>query len=115
MGFGSGHVILPSSLSKRRYQKVSDHPVPHQALETFAALGASGQCKANIERDLHRWLQGLWGFELQAYEVSIPLQVPKIWIGFFKKWSSPKSSAGIFHFWFIFCISTYTCLGHWPF
>lgn len=29
----------------------------------------------NCEWDLHRWLRGLWGFELQTYEIFILLQV----------------------------------------
>ena len=65
--------------------EVVDHPLPHRALQSFAGLGSSGKCVANAERDLHRWLRGLWGFELQAYEVAIPLQVAGLTNGSYKK------------------------------
>lgn len=55
--------------------EVADHEAPHAALEAFSTLGASGACPANAERDLHRWLAGLYNFELQAYTISAPLQV----------------------------------------
>ena len=55
------------------HPKVADHEMPHQALKAFAALG--GGHSANCERDLHRWLRGLWGVEVQTYTVQVPLQV----------------------------------------
>lgn len=55
--------------------EVADHEVPHQALRAFASLGADGSRGANVERDLHRWLKGLWGVEIQTYTIEVPLQV----------------------------------------
>lgn len=47
----------------------------HKAIESFASLGCGGRYLANTERDLFKWLVDLFGFRLQTYTVSIPLQV----------------------------------------
>ena len=52
-----------------------DHDIPHEALTAFASLGAEGAHPGNSERDLHRWLNNLWGFKLQTYTVHIDLHV----------------------------------------
>lgn len=52
-----------------------DHDIPHEALKAFASLGAEGAHPGNSERDLHRWLNNLWGFKLQTYTVHIDLHV----------------------------------------
>ncbi len=46
-----------------------------QALHAFASLGNNGSCSSNSERDLHRWLDALFGFRLQSYIMPMPLQV----------------------------------------
>ena len=56
---------------------VDDHSIPHEALVAFSSLGASGNCPGNSERDLHRWLQRLWNFNLQPYTVYMDLEVTK--------------------------------------
>ena len=48
--------------------------LPNEALEAFASLGTSGNHAGNQERDLHRWMSNLWGFSLQTYSISVPLQ-----------------------------------------
>lgn len=47
----------------------------HQALHAFASLGNNGSSSSNSERDLHRWLDALFGFRLQSYIMPMPLQV----------------------------------------
>ena len=56
---------------------VDDHSIPHEALVAFSSLGASGNFPGNSERDLHRWLQRLWNFNLQPYTVYMDLEVTK--------------------------------------
>ena len=52
--------------------------MPHGAVKAFASLGASGECPSNYERDLHRWLRSLFGFELETYAVKLNLEAPRI-------------------------------------
>ena len=46
----------------------------HDALESFASLGTSGQHLGNCERDLHRWTRDLFNFQLHPYTVWMDLQ-----------------------------------------
>ena len=48
--------------------------VPQEALQAFASLGGDGKYSSNQERDLHRWLRNLWGFNLEPYPLPMWLQ-----------------------------------------
>lgn len=69
--FGYCDTNLPSD------SKVEDHTgsLPHEALSAFASLGTNGSHASNQERDLLRWMKGLWGFKLEPYTVMMDLQV----------------------------------------
>ena len=54
---------------------VEDHELPAGAIKTFASLGAGGKHPQNSERDLHRWLRGLYGLVLEPYIIHVPLQI----------------------------------------
>ena len=41
--------------------------LPAGAVQCFATLGTEGKFPANQERDLHRWLQCLFGVSLRPY------------------------------------------------
>lgn len=45
------------------------------AVRALASLGANGQQPQNQERDLHRWVKGLYNLELSTYDVVMRLQV----------------------------------------
>ena len=56
--------------------QVDDHPtLPNPAVKAFASLGSDTKYGGNLERDLHRWLRGLYGFRLQSYTLTLNLQV----------------------------------------
>lgn len=52
-----------------------DHAIPHEAIKAFASLGANGRHLQNGERDLHRWMRTLYGFQLEPYTILLGLQV----------------------------------------
>lgn len=54
---------------------VEDHELPAGAIKTFASLGSSGKHPQNCERDLHRWLRGLYGLVLEPYVIQVKLQI----------------------------------------
>ena len=51
------------------------HQLPNGAVQAFASLGANGNHPQNAERDLHRWLRCLYGFQLQTYVLNLDLQI----------------------------------------
>ena len=51
------------------------HQLPNGAVKAFASLGANGNHPQNAERDLHRWLRCLYGFQLQTYVLNLDLQI----------------------------------------
>ena len=54
---------------------VHDHKIPHGAIKAFGSLGCDGKHPQNCERDLHRWLRSLYGFQLQPYVLHLGLQI----------------------------------------
>lgn len=54
---------------------VSDHELPHQAIRAFSSLGTNGAHPQNAERDLHRWLDRIYGCQLQPYTIKLGLQL----------------------------------------
>ena len=69
---GSGEATV-SQLAKLARALVLD--VPHEAMIAFASLGADGRYQSNQERDLHRWMRNLWGFNLEPYPMWMELSV----------------------------------------
>jgi len=57
---------------------VKDHNLPHAAIEAFGSLGGHGKSPQNSERDLHRWLRSIYGFELQPYVLHLGLQIDSV-------------------------------------
>ena len=47
------------------------------AVESLASLGCKGKWRNNEERDLHRWLHHLHGFDAEPYFLWIDLQAPE--------------------------------------
>ena len=70
IGTGGSHVNVAHDL----VQTVRDDGFDNPALATFASCGAYGRHDANTERDLLRWLRGLWGVHLEPYEIKLQLQ-----------------------------------------
>ena len=52
-----------------------DDGFKNPALATFASCGTNGLNDANTERDMLTWLRGLWGVELEPYQIELQLQV----------------------------------------
>jgi len=52
-----------------------DDGMVQDAIQRFASLGCQNQYPANTERDLHRSIKGLFGFQLEPYTVWMNLQV----------------------------------------
>ena len=70
MGRGQLSVSAAAGLS----QSSVEDGLLHEAVAAFASLGNHGACPSNYERDLHRWLKTLFGFELATYVVSMDLE-----------------------------------------
>lgn len=70
MGRGQLSVTAAAGLS----QSCVEDGMLHEAVAAFASLGNHGACPSNYERDLHRWLRTLFGFELRTYVVSMNLE-----------------------------------------
>jgi hypothetical protein len=69
VGTGGSHV---STVAETARANVTDG-IPSQAVKCFASLGASGKFVQNQERDLHTWLKGLYGLELEPYHVGMDI------------------------------------------
>ena len=48
--------------------------IPQEAVTAFASLGSFGAHGSNAERDLHRWLRGLYGVTLEPYYIDVMLE-----------------------------------------
>ena len=48
--------------------------IPQEAVTAFASLGSFGAHGSNAERDLHRWLRGLYGVTLEPYFINVMLE-----------------------------------------
>lgn len=70
IGSGKSHIRTVVSIA----QAQSLDQEPPAAVKAFASLGAFGKCDNNEERDLHRWLQGLHGIELEVYYEKFTIQ-----------------------------------------
>lgn len=70
IGSGKSHIRTVVSIAQAQSQ--DQEPIP--AVKAFASLGTFGKNNANEERDLHRWLQGLHGIQLEVYNVRFSVQ-----------------------------------------
>lgn len=73
VGRGSLSIAAAAEISQCN---VADGMV-NDAIKAFASLGTNGQNPSNYERDLHRWLKSLFGFELRTYTVTMNLEEPR--------------------------------------
>ena len=48
--------------------------IPQEAVAAVASLGSFGAHASNAERDLHRWLRGLYGVTLEPYFIELMLE-----------------------------------------
>ena len=78
IGRGNIHISDAAELAR----SVVEDGAVHEALRAFSSLGSCGNCPSNSERDLHRWLDSLFGFKLQTYQVPMELEVPKFVLRF---------------------------------
>lgn len=58
----------------RAYLQDSGGSTP-QAVPAFASLGGWGSHEQNQERDLHKWVNGLHGLNLETFDVQFECQV----------------------------------------
>ncbi|CAE7832343.1 unnamed protein product [Symbiodinium sp. CCMP2592] len=70
IGSGKSHVAHAQSLA---VAMVRDG-IPQEAVTAFASLGSFGAHESNAERDLHRWLRGLYGVTLEPYFIDVMLE-----------------------------------------
>ena len=52
--------------------------IPQEAVTAFASLGSFGTHASNAERDLHRWLRGVYGVSLEPYFIEIMLETQDV-------------------------------------
>lgn len=68
IGSGRAHVAEVADMARANH-------LPSGAVECFATLGTEGKWPSNQERDLHRWLQCLFGVSLRPYQVQMEVNV----------------------------------------
>ena len=79
LGTGRAHVSEICELARSNVQD----GLPSESLVAFSSLGANGAYTSNQERDLHRWLRGLFGMELTTYKVPMKLTVAYLNLSWF--------------------------------
>ncbi|CAJ1453005.1 unnamed protein product, partial [Effrenium voratum] len=72
IGSGRSTIAECATLARANLKDNMQNP----ALVAFGSLGAHGSCESNQERDLHRWLRHIHGFQLAPYRVAMKLHVP---------------------------------------
>ena len=70
IGRGRIHVSTAAELVR---DSVADG-LQSEVLDRFAAFGCHGECPQNTERDVQKWLRGLWNFNLEPYRITLNLQ-----------------------------------------
>ena len=78
VGRGTANVSTAASIARTAV----DEGLKVPALERLAKVGACGEFDNNAERDVHRLLKGLWGMDVEPYDIRLHLQVS--WILEFK-------------------------------
>lgn len=88
---GSGKSHIRTVVSIAQAQARDQDPPP--AVKAFASLGGFGNCSANEERDMHRWLEGLHGIALEVYNVQFKMHVLRLTNDSIKRfvWSMSKT------------------------
>lgn len=71
VGRGNVHVSTIADMARAAMEDGLVTP----ALTALSACGAGGKCPQNTERDVHTWLRGAWGLELEPYKFKLNLQV----------------------------------------
>ena len=73
VGNGNAHCTTAAAVARRAL----DDGLNLEAVQALASLGNQGDCPGNTERDMQRWVRGLWGFEVQPYKIRLKLQAPQ--------------------------------------
>ena len=73
IGCGRLSVAAAAELSRANVQDTG--AAASNAVVALASLGGGGRHLQNQERDLHRWVGGLYQLGLETYEVAMELQV----------------------------------------
>ena len=74
IGSGRSTIAECATLARANLKDNMQNP----ALVAFGSLGAHGSCESNQERDLHRWLRHIHGFQLAPYRVAMKLHAPRM-------------------------------------
>ena len=69
---GRGHAHISNATEIGRSAQADGLQQP--AVDMFLTCGNSGKQEHNAERDLHRWCAGLYGVDLQPYEIHLMLE-----------------------------------------
>ena len=83
IGRGGSHIQTATDIARA----VRSDGLESKALAALTSCGAHGVSDQNTERDLHRWLRGLWGFELEPYRIELELSATRSWLRSFLKHS----------------------------
>ena len=67
---GKASLVAAQSLAK----SAVEDGIPSPAMKIFSSLGCGGKFPNNLERDFHRWLNTLFGLDLEVYMISFQLQ-----------------------------------------
>ena len=74
IGSGKAHVAHAQNLA----QAMVRDGIPQEAVSAFASLGSFGAHPSNAERDLHRWLRGIYGMSLEPYFIELILETEDV-------------------------------------
>ena len=74
IGSGKAHVAHAQNLAEAMVRD----GIPQEAVSAFASLGSFGAHPSNAERDLHRWLQGIYGVSLEPYFIDLMLETEDV-------------------------------------
>ena len=74
IGSGKANVAHAQSLAAAMVRD----GIPQEAMTAFASLGSFGAHASNAERDLHRWLRGVYGVSLEPYFIEIMLETQDV-------------------------------------
>ena len=69
IGRGDASIYAAARLARKMQKDKFSAP----AIDAIASLGANGKWDSNSERDLHRWLRGMYNVCLEPYTITLKL------------------------------------------
>ena len=75
IGSGKSHI---RTLAEVANAQLRDGVAVPDSIRAFASIGCHGKHSQNEERDLHRWLRGLYGLQLEIYEFRMNLEASEL-------------------------------------